>query len=136
VFIRPSLALFALAGALIGASVAARAAAPYPLPTAPAADAGQTQAGAPAHPRRNRFRAALAQLDLSDAQRSQIRTMMQSFRTARKSATPMTRRQLVTNIEGILTPGQRTQLQTLMRHRRRSTNGAPGGAVTATPSPA
>jgi Spy/CpxP family protein refolding chaperone len=128
---RPYLALVALAGALFGATVAARAEnGPYPLPTAPAADGAQPQVGAPAHPRRNRLRAALAQLNLSAAQRSQIRSMIRSFRVARQSATPMTRRQLVSNIEGVLTPDQRTQFQTFMRHRRGNPNAQPAAAPT------
>jgi Spy/CpxP family protein refolding chaperone len=116
--VRPVLSLIALGSALLGASVAASAqSAPYPLPSAPAAAVPQNQAPQ-RHHRRNRMREALQQLDLSSDQRKQIASMMRSFRASRQSATPMTRRQLRSNIEGVLSPQQRSQFDLLMRHRR------------------
>ena len=115
--IRPVLSLIALGGALLGASVAAGAqSSPYPMPTAPAAAGPQDQAPPGAH-RKNRMRAALQQLDLSSGQRQQIASMMKSFRASRQSATPMTRKQLRANIEGVLSPEQRNEFETLMRRR-------------------
>jgi Spy/CpxP family protein refolding chaperone len=107
-------------GALLGAGAAAGAQT-YPLPTAPSgANAGPAAAapGGPQHPARRRFRAVLRQLGLSPAQRSQIRSMIVAFRASRGTATPMTRRQLLTQIEGVLTPQQRSQFDAAMHPRR------------------
>jgi Spy/CpxP family protein refolding chaperone len=104
--------------ALLGAGAAA-VAQTYPLPTAPpganAPAAGPGDAQRPAHPR---FRAVLQQLDLSAAQRAQIRSMIVAFRTSRGGPNPMTRRQLLTQIDGVLTPQQRTRFDAAMRPRR------------------
>jgi Spy/CpxP family protein refolding chaperone len=116
---RPYLSIFALAGALLGATVAAHAQ-PYPMPTAPAgANAPAPQTGAPgALPHRhNKLRGVLSQLDLTPDQRKTIRSAMQSFRASRNTATPMTRRQLFSNIENTLTPAQRTQFENGMRRQ-------------------
>jgi Spy/CpxP family protein refolding chaperone len=117
---RPYLSIFALAGALLGATVAAHAQT-YPMPTAPAgANAAAPQAGAPGVPphRHNRLRGVLDQLKLTPDQRTQIRSAMQSFRASRNTATPMTRQQLFASIEGTLTPAQRTQFENGMRRQR------------------
>jgi Spy/CpxP family protein refolding chaperone len=107
--------------ALLGASVAAGAQT-YPLPTAPpGANAAPAAApGAAQHPARRRFRAVLRQLGLSPAQRTQIRSMIVSFRASRGTASPMTRRQLLTQIEGVLTPEQRSQFDAAMHPHRRA----------------
>jgi Spy/CpxP family protein refolding chaperone len=120
VFVRPYLSILAILGALLGAGVAARAQT-YPLPTAPAANAAPAsgQAGAQ-HPARRRFRMVLRQLGLSQDQRAQIRSMMQSFRASRATDAPMTRKQLLAQIEGVLTPAQRTQFDAAMHPYRRA----------------
>jgi len=129
VFVRPVFSLIALAGTLLGASAAAGAqSAPYPLPSAPAAAAPQNQGPPPAGAhRKNRMRAALQQLDLSNDQRKQIASMMKSFRAARESATPITRKQLRSNIEGVLTPEQRNEFETLMHRPPQAVPPAAGG---------
>jgi len=119
VIIRPYLSVLAIAGALLGGTVAAHAQS-YPMPTAPAgASANQPTApttdGRPRH--RGRMREALQNLNLSPAQRGQIRTAFQQFRAAKSSATPMTRAQLRNQIEGVLTQAQRQQFETNIRHR-------------------
>jgi Spy/CpxP family protein refolding chaperone len=125
VFVRPYLAILAMLGALLGATVAARAQA-YPLPTAPPGAAAAPQNAAPgaAQRRRPRLRMVLRQLDLTPAQSGQIRSIVQSFRASRSSATPMTRRQMLGQIEGVLTPGQRGRFEAGM-HPHRQPQAAP-----------
>jgi Spy/CpxP family protein refolding chaperone len=98
------LAPLALVGALLGGSVAAFAqAAP-----APAAAAPQNADGAPVpgmH-RRSKMREVLSSLDLTADQEAQIKGFMKSFRDSRQTATPETRKQLLAQIEGVLTPDQ------------------------------
>ena len=105
------LAPLALAGALLGGSVAAFAqAAPAP---APAAAAPQTTDGAPApgmH-RRSKMHAVLSSLDLTADQRTQIKGFMKSFHDSRQTATPETRKQLLAQIEGVLTPDQQSKFE-------------------------
>ena len=113
---RPYLSIFALAGALLGATVAAHAQT-YPMPTAPAGANAAAPQGVPPH-RHNRLRGVLDQLKLTPDQRTQIRSAMQSFRASRNTATPMTRQQLFASIEGTLTPAQRTQFENGMRRQR------------------
>jgi Spy/CpxP family protein refolding chaperone len=124
---RPSLSVLAMFCALLGAGAAAGAQT-YPLPTAPPANAGPADgaSGAAQHPARRRFRAALQALGLSPAQRTQIRSMIVAFRASRGSATPMTRRQLLTQIDGVLTPQQRSQFDAAMHpHRQAAPAAAP-----------
>ncbi len=65
---------------------------------------------------------ALHALNLSDAQKAQIKTAMQQSRQANQNADPATRKanqqKLRAQIDGILTPDQRTQLQTAMQQQR------------------
>ena len=103
--IRLFLTPFALAGALLGASVAAFAQA-----EAPPAPAGAPQAGM--HRPHGKMRAALATLNLSSDQRAQIKGFMKSFRDSRQTATPETRKQLIGQIEGVLTPDQQSAFET------------------------
>jgi Spy/CpxP family protein refolding chaperone len=119
VFVRPFLSILALSCAVFGATAAQ--AQTYPLPTAPPAAAGAPQGAAPgaAQRRRGRLRTLLGQLGLTPNQRLQIRSMVQSFRAARGTATPITRGQLLAQIEGVLTPGQRTQFEAGMHPQRR-----------------
>ncbi|MBD5603774.1 MAG: hypothetical protein IAI48_01570 [Candidatus Eremiobacteraeota bacterium] len=109
--IRLFLTPFALAGALLGASVAAFAQAEAPPAPAPAA-AGAPQAGM--HRPHAKMRAALATLNLSSDQRAQIEGFMKSFHDSRRTATPETRKQLIGQIEGVLTPDQQTAFETAL----------------------
>jgi len=127
------LTIIAIAGALLGATVAAPAQT-YPLPTAPPganasgpnAPAGQ----APGAPRRgNRVRAMLRDLNLSPDQRGQIRAMFQQFRAARNTATPITRKALLARIEGVLTPEQRTRFQARLQRARIRRPAGPAGTA-------
>lgn len=74
------------------------------------------------------FIRALRGLDLSDAQKSQIRTLMQNARSANQNADQATKRanaaKLRTDIENVLTPDQRTKLQQSLANQRQG-NGAP-----------
>jgi Spy/CpxP family protein refolding chaperone len=58
---------------------------------------------------------ALRSLNLSDAQKQQIRGFARATRTADQNADPATKRanmqKLRAQIDGVLTPDQRTQLQ-------------------------
>jgi Spy/CpxP family protein refolding chaperone len=111
------LTIIALAGALLGATVAAPAQT-YPLPTAPPG-ANAPGAQAPGAPRRgNRVRTMLRDLNLSSDQRGQIRAMFQQFRAARNTATPITRRALLAQIEGVLTPQQRSRFEARLQRAR------------------
>jgi Spy/CpxP family protein refolding chaperone len=119
VFVRPCLSILALSCAVLGATAATQAQT-YPLPTAPPA-AGAAQGAGPgaAQRRPGRLRMVLGQLGLTPNQRLQIRSMVQSFRAARGSATPITRRQLLTQIEGVLTQAQRAQFEAGIHPQRR-----------------
>jgi Spy/CpxP family protein refolding chaperone len=65
---------------------------------------------------------ALHALNLSDAQKAQIKTAMQQSHQAGQNADPATRKanreKLRAQIDGILTPDQRTQLHTAMQQQR------------------
>jgi Spy/CpxP family protein refolding chaperone len=67
------------------------------------------------------MRAALRQLGLSADQKTRIAGMLASFRASRQTSTPMTRKQLMSDIAGVLTPDQRTKLHAIMRRRRPGT---------------
>jgi Spy/CpxP family protein refolding chaperone len=78
---------------------------------------------------------ALHKLNLSAAQKQQIKTAMQQSRQANQNADPATRKanqqKLRAQIGGILTPDQRAQLQTALaqqrrQHEARGAAGAPG----------
>jgi Spy/CpxP family protein refolding chaperone len=113
---RLSLTILALVGALLGAAVAAHAQT-YPLPTAPpGANAAGSQGPGAAHGG-NRLRMALRGLNLSPDQRGQIRAFVRQFRAERNTATPMTRKALLAQIEGTLTPQQRSRFESRMRAR-------------------
>jgi Spy/CpxP family protein refolding chaperone len=96
------LILAPLALALLGGSVAAFAQA-APAPASPQNDDG---APAPAMHHRSKMRAVLSSLDLTADQQAQIKGFMKSFRDSRQTATPETRKELLAQIEGVLTPDQ------------------------------
>ena len=71
-------------------------------------------------------------LNLSDAQRSQIQTLMQNYRQAHPKGSapdPDARKALRQQIEAVLTPDQRAQLKSEFRHHRQPP------APQATPNP-
>ncbi len=129
-FDRRYFALPALAGTLLGATVAAFAqVGPLPAASATAVQArsaapyvaGQQRPGQRGRHRHNRVGHALRGLGLTQAQRGQIRGFMHSYRISRKSGTPQTRAQLLARIEGVLTPDERARFETrLSRHRAKA----------------
>ena len=129
-----------LAAAVLGAALSVPAAAlaqqtPSPAATAPAYPAAGVSAGQ--HHRRNRFRAALRGLNLSPAQRQQIDQAFARTKAANRNADRTTRRanvqKLRADVEAILTPAQRTQLQAELRKSRGHRRG--GAFATPFPSP-
>lgn len=93
-------------------------------------------AGQHGHHRHNRFMHALGSLNLSDAQRAQIRDTIRQTRQSNQSADPQTRRANVRamrqQVEAILTPAQRAQFHAaLQRHH----HGAPNAPAPAGPGP-
>ena len=83
------------------AALAQSAPAPYTAPAGSAAHAAWHHRGGPGYIR------ALRALNLSDAQRQQIRTYMQT-----------SQQQLRAQIDGVLTPAQRTQLHSSLQQSR------------------
>jgi Spy/CpxP family protein refolding chaperone len=127
-----------LAAAVLGAALSVPAAAlaqqtPFPSATAPAYPAAGPRAGH--HHHNNRFRAALRGLNLSAAQQQQIDQAFARTKTANRNADRATRRanmqKLRSDVETILTPAQRAQLQTQLRKSR----GQRRGGAFATPMP-
>jgi Spy/CpxP family protein refolding chaperone len=88
---------------------------------------------APAHAHHghhhSRYLHALRALNLSDAQRAQIRDAVRQTRQANQNADPQTRRAnqqaLHQRVDALLTPDQRTRLHGMLRHRHGQ---APAGA--------
>ncbi|GAC1410353.1 MAG: hypothetical protein NVSMB64_19450 [Candidatus Velthaea sp.] len=74
------------------------------------------------HHRGNRFMHALHSLDLSAAQKQQIAGFIKDARTANHNAEPAMHKanaeKLHAQIQGVLTPDQRTQLQTELQRER------------------
>jgi Spy/CpxP family protein refolding chaperone len=118
------LALPALAGALLGGSAAAFAqsatAPPYAMP-------GAGPAGAPpaayAPRRRSPLQQALRGLALTPGQRARIRNYTAAYRQSRASGVPEKRAQLIAQIEGVLTPDQRSLFATQLRRARHPAGG-------------
>ncbi|HEX8805688.1 MAG TPA: Spy/CpxP family protein refolding chaperone [Candidatus Aquilonibacter sp.] len=88
----------------------------------------------------NRMMRMFDGLNLTDQQKSQIQTIMQNFRQAHPPGTPpdpAARKQLMDQINGVLTPDQRTKLQANMEKYREQHQGNdttnPAPAPTATP---
>ena len=110
--IRKLLVLPLFAGSLIAGSAGAFA------QSSPAAAPVTDASPAPAmghHHHKNKMKATLRELNLSDDQKAKIKTFMTSYRDSRKSATPETREALRGQIESVLTPGQRTQFEAQMK---------------------
>jgi Spy/CpxP family protein refolding chaperone len=130
-----------LAAAVLGAALSVPAAAfaqqaPYPAATAPAYPGG-APAGRRHH--QNRFRAALRGLNLSQAQRQQIDQAFARTKAANHNADRTTRRanmqKLRSDVEAILTPAQRTQLQAALRKSRGQRRGGPFATPYPAPTP-
>lgn len=112
------LSAVALVAALVVPSAAFAQTAPAPVPAAAPAN------GVRHHHRHNGMRAALRNLDLSAAQQGQIRQAFQQTRDANRNADKATRKanraKLRTQIEAILTPAQRAQLEASLKARKRA----------------
>jgi Spy/CpxP family protein refolding chaperone len=99
----PSLAV---ALALFSAPALAQSSNASPAPAASAEPAP------PAHAHHvNPMRTALATLDLSDAQKAQIQKLHEQAKAARVNGQPMSHAEMLKQLNAILTPAQRTQLQ-------------------------
>ncbi len=87
---------------------------------------------APGHHHRAGIRQALKRLNLSDDQRRQIAAIMKQTRAANQSADQPTRRanmkQMRSQIDGVLTADQQTQLRRTLRSMHRANQGAPAPA--------
>ncbi len=118
-----SISRFLSSVALAATLVAPVAASAQQGPPPPAGAQRGPQAGQHRHGHhRNPMRAALAKLNLSDAQKSQIRDAMKQSREATKSADQATRKanreKLRAQIDGILSPDQRAQFRTELAQMR------------------
>ncbi len=105
------LAVFAAA---LFASSAAIAQTASPAPAAAQASMAP-EAGAPHHHHRNKMMSALRQLNLSEDQKAKLKEIMTSYRASRSSATPESHEQMRSQVEGVLTPAQRTQFEAAMK---------------------
>jgi Spy/CpxP family protein refolding chaperone len=105
---------------------------PNPGNAGPAPSAPQTQQQPqPQHHRRhNPYLHAMRGLGLSPAQRQQIAGIMKSSRAASKGADPQTRHAnrlaMQQQIDGVLTPDQRTQFHAKLAQARHMKPNAPG----------
>jgi Spy/CpxP family protein refolding chaperone len=109
--LKPFLSAIALVGLMLGTPVLASA------QNAPAPDASNM----PAHSMRHhhpRMRALLSSLDLTADQKTQIKGFMKSYRESRESGTPETREQFLGQIESVLTPDQKSKLESEMHQSR------------------
>lgn len=106
-----------LAAALLAAAVALPISAlAQPAPAAPPAGVAPTLPNGQHAHRGSRYMRAMRTLDLSDAQKQQIRSIMQNARQSNQNVTdPAQRRanmeKVHAQIEAVLTPQQRTQLR-------------------------
>lgn len=117
-----TLTVAALAAAVslpIAASAQTQPGAPQAAPTAPAAPGAE---GGHRNHHGSAYMHALRTLNLSDAQKQQIKDAAAQTRQANQNADPATRRanmqKLRSQIDGILTPDQRTQLQAELAKQR------------------
>ena len=92
------------------------------IPQPPANGPAGAQQGTPHRHHGNPYMRALRSLNLSDSQKSQLRSIMQSYRQKNQGVDRTTRRasmrQMRSDIMNVLTPSQRTQLQTRMQQMR------------------
>lgn len=116
-------AALSVAAMLVAPAAAFAQAAPGAVPSPGAA--------APAHKHYHGspYLHALRSLDLSDSQRQQIRSLMQAARSSAAATTDRATRRanaqkLRAQIDQVLTPAQRTQLQSALQNARTSTKPA------------
>jgi len=64
------------------------------------------------------MRVALETLDLSDAQKAQLKGVLAQARAARESGQPVSQADLLKQINGVLTPPQRMQFQAALDKAR------------------
>jgi len=118
---RQHLGTLALAAAFIFPLAASAQTVPPPGAVLPAPSAQQQPQHR--HHQRSPYVRAMRGLNLSADQRQQISSLMKSSRAASKGADPQTRRANVEamrrQIDGILTPDQRTQLHAKLAQARR-----------------
>ncbi|HYZ16930.1 MAG TPA: hypothetical protein VE591_11035 [Candidatus Acidoferrum sp.] len=125
----------ALVAALAAPTLALAQQAPQPGAPAPAGSAAPSHHGRGHH---SAYMRALRSLNLSDAQKQQIKAAYQQTRQANQNADPATRKangeKLRSQIDAILTPDQRTQLQTKLQQERSEPH-QPGMAASPVPNP-
>jgi Spy/CpxP family protein refolding chaperone len=74
------------------------------------------------------MRMAIRSLGLSPEQRMQIKAMMRGFHRSRLAGSPVPRRQMIAQIERVLTPAQRERFEAQMaRHGQTGGPNGPGG---------
>jgi Spy/CpxP family protein refolding chaperone len=112
-----------LAAAVLAASLTVPAAAFAQQAPGPAPAAAPGQPGQHHGRHHNGFRTALAGLNLSAAQKSQIDQIFAQSRGQNKGADPATRKanraRMRGQVEAVLTPSQRTQLQAALQQAHR-----------------
>ena len=118
-----------IAAAALAASVSLPLAAmAQSAPGAPPAEGAPPAAAS--HHHGGHFMRALHKLHLSPEQKQQVMSRVKDLRQANQNADPQTRRanvqQFRHQLDGILTPSQRAQFQTELRHERRNAMPAPG----------
>jgi len=121
---RNHLGAFALAAVCVLPLAASAQTAPNPGVAAPPAAAHPgPQQGHHRHHRRSPYLSAMRGLQLSDAQKQQIAGILKNSRTANKGIDQKTRRAnmqaMRQQIEGVLTPDQRTQLHAKIAQAQR-----------------
>jgi Spy/CpxP family protein refolding chaperone len=100
----------AVAAALLSAPALAQTTSASPAPAAAPAQ--------PAMHHHSPMRAALASLDLSDAQKAQLKSIYEQAKTARENGQPISHADLLKQINAVLTPDQRTQFQAALEKAR------------------
>ena len=132
--LRLSLGALALAAALTVPFAASAQSAPQPAPPNAAGQAAPPAGAGHHHHHVNRYMRAMRGLNLSDAQKSQIKSIMTSTRQANATngqpVDPQTRRQntiaMRQQIDQVLTDTQRAQLHATLRAQRQADKaGAP-----------
>ncbi len=130
-FTRLSFGPVVVAAALLGCSVSAFAQS-QPGPAGYDVPAASRNANGPAGPQAGRYpsrmRMAIRSLGLSPDQRMQIKAMMRGFHQSRLAGSPVPRRQMIAQIERVLTPAQRRQFEARIARRGQASGpNGPGG---------
>jgi len=90
---------------------------------------------APAGGHMHGLRAAFAALNLTSDQQAQLAKIMAQAKEARENGQPIDRADLMKQINGVLTPAQRTQLQAEIEKQRAARQAAAAAAAAASPAP-